>query len=202
MTLDKRKQRGEKTRQAILKATEEIMNLANGESLSTRTIARKASISQSTLYHHFTGVEEILLSCLQERARESLKTDHASDFDSLHEYLEYLIQVSVNSLQAIQNVALMVKEKTHRKAFNDQDFRQMLFNLRLEFITKLKTNVRTFFNSDISEERLDLAMYTFSMFRDGFVGHVQLYKEDSPFGNVKEKAGSFLRLLSQYIKEE
>ncbi len=201
MTQDKRKQRGEKTRNAILNATEEIMSLANGDSLSTRTIARKASISQSTLYHHFSGVEEILISCLQERARESLRTDHTNDFDNLHEYLEYLIQVSINSLQAIQNVALTIKEKTNRKATNDPDFRQMLFDMGLEFVAKLKMNVRTFYDSEISEERLDLAMYTFSMFRDGFVGHAQLYRENSPFGNIKEKAGSFLRILSQYIKE-
>ena len=147
MTQDKRKQRGKKTRQAILTATEEIMNLANGDSLSTRTIARKASVSQSTLYHHFSGVEEILISCLEERARESLKTDHVDNFENLYDYLEFLIQVSINSFQAIQNVALTVKEKTTRKAINDPDFRQMLFNMGLEFIAKLKTNVRTFYDS-------------------------------------------------------
>ncbi|MBU3914380.1 TetR/AcrR family transcriptional regulator [bacterium] len=202
MTQDKRKQRGKKTRQAILTATEEIMNLANGDSLSTRTIARKASVSQSTLYHHFSGVEEILISCLEERARESLKTDHVDNFENLYDYLEFLIQVSINSFQAIQNVALTVKEKTTRKAINDPDFRQMLFNMGLEFIAKLKTNVRTFYDSEINEERLDLTIYIFTMFRDGFVGHTQLYRENSPFGNVKEKAGSFMRILSQFIKEE
>ncbi len=196
---DKRKQRGEKTRQAILNATEEIINLANGDSFSTRTIAQKANISQSTLYHHFSGVEEILISCLKERAIEALKTDHAKNFDCLHKYLEFLIQISINSLQAIQNVALAVKEKANRRVINDPDFRQMLFDMGLEFIGKLKLIIRTFFNSEISEERLDLAVYTFSMFRDGFIGHAQLYRDESPFGNVKEKAGNFLQLLSQYI---
>ncbi|MCP4749585.1 MAG: TetR/AcrR family transcriptional regulator [Proteobacteria bacterium] len=194
---DKRRERGEKTKQAILTATEEILDTKGGKALSTRAIAQKAGISQSNLYHHFNGIEEILFACLREKAQQALKVEHTKEFKTLHDYLANLIEISVNSLQSLQSLSFSIKEKAHY----DEEFRIRLITLGQEFINNLKTNIKAIFGNNVDEKQLDFIVFAYTMFREGFIAHSQLFLDASPFDNATDKCRDVLQLFSRHLYE-
>jgi len=198
--MDKRKERGEKTRQAIIDATSVILQQNGRTVLSTRAIARKAGISQSSLYHHFKGIEEIILACFKEKADQALKIEHVQQFKTIQEYLEHLLEVSVNSLQLMQNAVFSAKSLIREKAHKDHGFRLMLYQMSQEFVYNLKTNIRALAGSGVNEQDLDLVVFAYTMFREGFISFSQLYEDESLFENTPEKTKIILNLFSKYIE--
>ena len=182
--MDKRKKRGEKTRQAILNATESILQDKKQSSLSTRAIARQAGISQSGLYHHFKGLEEIVLACFREKAEQVLRTDHVQQFGEIQDYLQYLLEMSVNSLQLMHNIVYFAKNLIAEKATRDREFRRKLLQMGQEFISNLKTNLQAIAGNGIDEHNLDLMIFAYTMFREGFVSYSRLYDDETLFDNT------------------
>ncbi len=195
--MDKRRQKGEKTRQAILTATETILDQKGGNALSTRAIAQQAGICQSSLYHHFKGLEDILLACLVDKAKQSLEMETVNKFDNLLDYLDSQFRMSVDTLQSLQHLAFTIREK----ALHDETIRLKLADSGQSFIESLKSNIRQKHGDHLDEERLELIVFAFTMFRDGYVAHRQLFKDQSPFGKTSAKTRSFLQMLNQYLDE-
>lgn len=197
--MDGRKKKGQKTRQAILDAAEIILRDKKTSTLSTRAIARRAGISQSSLYHHFAGLEEIVLACFKEKAEQILRTDHVRQFDEIQDYLHYLLEISVNSLQLMHNVVYSAKNLISEKANQDKEFRRKLLQMGQELISNLKINLREIAGSGANEHHLDLIVFAFTMFREGFVSYSQLYDE-SLFDNTSELILQVLKHFSDYIE--
>ena len=198
--MDKRRKKGEKTRQAIINATDDILRKKGPGTLSTRAIAKRAKISQSNLYYHFKSLEEIILACFKEKADQALKLDQIQQFETIQDYLEYLLKMSLNSLQLAQNVAFSTTSLIREKAYKDHRFRLKLFQMGQEFIRNLKNNIRAIAGNSIDEHDLDLMIFAYTMFREGFISFSQLYDNESLFENMNKKTKDVLQLFSKYLE--
>lgn len=61
--------KGRDTRQALLDAAAAVISEQGGIHASTRVIARRAGMSEATIYLHFAGKNELLAALIQERLR-------------------------------------------------------------------------------------------------------------------------------------
>lgn len=197
--MDKRRQKGIKTKQAIIFATEEILNQRESHILSTRAIAQKAGISQSSLYHHFNSLEDILIACLRHKADQALNIKNTEKFNYLHDYFEYLLQFSMDNLQILQNTLFSIKSLHKEKTGQNQDFRLKMINLGHEFVQNLTSNIKLMYGKDFEVERLELIVFAYTMFRNGFIAHTQIFKENSPFNNIPDKTRKVLKLFSSFL---
>ncbi len=198
MTIDRRKQKGEKTRQAILLAAENIMKSGGKDPMSTRSIAKKAGISQSSLYHHYDNVEAIIFSCLMKKARETMKPEHLKNHINLSSYLEFIIKESILNFQAMQTLS-SGHDNLKKKIISNQKLYSELVDFGKEIIQELKNNVKSFFNKEINEERLEIFIFGFYMFRDGVLGHSQAYHDASPFRDIKKKTTEVIQIFYNYL---
>jgi AcrR family transcriptional regulator len=69
VTIDLRRQRGDRTRQAILSKAAQLASLEGLESLSLQRLATELGISKSGLFAHFGSKEELQLATVEEAAR-------------------------------------------------------------------------------------------------------------------------------------
>lgn len=196
---DKRKLKGRKTRTAIYQAVEDIIKQGNEVHFTTREIAKQAGISQSCLYHHFAGLEEILISVFVEKGRELMHSRHLQQFETLQAYLQFLIRESIDSFQTMHNLCFAIREKVSLKAQQNERLRQDLYEIGQEMIKTFKNNIRIFFDDSISEDKLDLFTFGFHMFSEGIIGHVQMFRDQSPFGDTSKNIEQFTRLLETYL---
>lgn len=112
MTIDeKRRSRGERTRQAILDAAEKLF-LNNGyNGTSMRQIARGARIALGGIYNHFGSKEEIFRTLLDERIPYAAIADMLADIETtsgpqmLYEAFERLMTLTT---EQSDNLGLLV----------------------------------------------------------------------------------------------
>jgi len=195
--MDKRRLKGELTKKAILEATQEIISQEGLQSLSTRMIARKANISQSSIYHHFSGVDEILFASLEARARQHMELEHIRKFDNLHDYFCSLLDMTDLVMQKAQSSCGYFA--IFEKAMRDETFRQRLVTMGQQLTTDLKKNIQTIYSTSLDSERLELFVFAFSMFREGYMNHLQLYQGDSPYENPARLARMVMQLFRNAI---
>lgn len=196
--IDKRRQKGEKTKQAILAATEKILTQKGGNCLSTRAIAKKAGISQSSLYHHFNTIEDVLFSCMQSMAEKRLMLYEKQEFSQLDEYFISLLDQSLEAPQIWRDVMFSFKEKAQQ----NEKLNQKIMGLGQEHIRLFRSSIKSIVGSEIEEDRLDLVIFALSIFIDGFMFHNHFFKKQSLFENQYEKAKDIIKLFCSHITND
>lgn len=71
--MDKRLIRGMETKEKIINAALMIVSEEGTAGISAKKIADRASVSKSNIFHHFTSVDQLLESILEEICLEALK---------------------------------------------------------------------------------------------------------------------------------
>ncbi|MDH5559469.1 MAG: TetR/AcrR family transcriptional regulator [Deltaproteobacteria bacterium] len=198
--MDQRKQRGEKTKKRILDATKTILDLEGYPALSTRSIALKAGVSQSSLYHHFKDLDEILFATLSSAANRYLDYDHIDQFDSLIDYFINLIEYTNPKTSQDNNSACFFS--IYEKAMVDERFRKKLVQMGKDLIGDLKKKIRLKYGKNLDERSLDLIVFGFITFREGFVVHTQLFKDESPFEDLNGLALDIFHLFQKVLTEK
>jgi len=192
---DKRRQKGEKTKQAILAATEKILMQKGGNCLSTRAIAKKAGISQSSLYHHFDTIDDVLFSCMQNIAKKRLLLYEKKKFNRLEDFFLSLLDQNLATPQIWQDVMFSFKEKAQK----DEKLHEKILGLGQEHLRMFKSSIRSIVGTEIDEDRLDLGIFALSVFIDGFMFHNHFFKKQTIFENQYDKAKDVIRLFCNYI---
>lgn len=197
---DKRKLRGEKTKNAILDAAIKMVEDQGLQEFSTRSIAERAGVSQSSLYHHFKSSDEIMLAVLSRIMDQVLSANRVENFDSVNQYLHHVFE------QATTKVDTYGWSKgtfsLFEKAMFDDNLRGQLTSLVKIVINNVSDNVKRIFPNEIDPNKLEHVVTVFFFFVDGYRMHHALFRENSPFLNLKKEASWMISTLSNYLEEQ
>lgn len=83
MSVDQRRARGQRNRQALIHAAIELFTTNGYESTTVEQIAVAAGVSSRTVHHHFPAKDDILFDGYAERLDEATRRFRASDATSL-----------------------------------------------------------------------------------------------------------------------
>ncbi|MGK0291010.1 MAG: AcrR family transcriptional regulator [bacterium] len=200
--VDQRKERGKKTRIAIIEATLLILETSGMHSLSTRAIAKKAGISQSNLYHHFKNVDEILLASFEYYIEGELKLQDVGQYPDLESYLLKVIYLHKNCDQEDKESCSRSYLAFSEKVLFDKNFQIQLSNLHEKFNQYLRDSVKQLVNKDISEEKLEQFIFFFNMFREGVKAHQTYFHDCSIIENIDDKIKQFIKFISSFLRDD
>ena len=79
--------RGEDTRTKILHAAVELMGREGPDRFTASALAQEVGVSKATLFHHFSSLDEIALTSLEELFRDAVIRQEVDDLP-LREYLD------------------------------------------------------------------------------------------------------------------
>ena len=196
---DQRIKQGSQTRSRILKATQHLIEHKGIDQLTTRSIAAKAGISQSSLYHHFSGVDQVLLVSMKEQAEKKLEIFKQKSFVSPLDYLVAAFEFSLKQLaQQKGGGYLAVMERARRDAV----FKKEVQRLRNNMFLQMKEDLQSYFKNPLEAKGLDQVILGFSLLREGMINQWQFYGDSAPFDVASEGIHSILSLLCDQLKEQ
>ncbi len=194
---DKRKLKGQKTRKRILDAANRMIEKEGVQAVSTRQIALLAGISQSSLYHHFKSADEIIISSMVERAKSNMSGLKVEQFTSLEEYLNALFAMVYQQVVKRGSGSYF---SILEKARTNDEFREEVMALGRGMKAQLVQHLELVAKRPLSPAKLEAVVFAFSMIREGLISHLQIYRDQSSFSDLKALAGVVFRLLAQYLE--
>ncbi len=93
--------RGDQRRDALLNATKEIITLGDISEISFVTIAKKAEIPLSSVYHYFKNLDDLIMMIVEELGKElleNLKLVKNTNFHSSEERIHFLLDENIKFL--------------------------------------------------------------------------------------------------------
>jgi AcrR family transcriptional regulator len=96
---DERRARGERSRQAILRAALATLGEEGLEGFSARNVAGRAGVSPATIFHHFATLDELQLDAIMLLVDQALREELAQPPRSVRGYLRSLGALSLRVLR-------------------------------------------------------------------------------------------------------
>ena len=87
---DERRARGERSRQAILRAALATLSEEGLEGFTARNVARRAGVSSATIFHHFAALDELQLEAIMLLLDEAMDEELATPPRDVRSYLRTL----------------------------------------------------------------------------------------------------------------
>lgn len=128
--------RSEKSREAILNATHELLNEKGGGGLTVEAIAKRAKVGKPTIYRWWPTLADIVLEALLRQADTSIVV---RSFGSFRETLGYFLRLSMKSLNEGSGVHLQF---LMAQAQRDEEFRE---RFRENFVAKRRVVLKSIF---------------------------------------------------------
>lgn len=194
---DKRKLKGQKTRKRILDAANRMIDKEGVHAVSTRRIADLAGISQSSLYHHFKSADEIIISSMVERAKANMSGLKVEQFVSIEEYLNALFAMIYQQVAKRGSGSYF---SILEKARTNEDFREEIMAMGRGMKEQLIQHLELVARRPLDPAKVEAVVFAFAMIREGLISHLQIYREQSSFSDLKALAGVTFRLLAQYLE--
>ncbi len=197
---DQRKKQGEKTRKRILAAAQVLIEKVGIDKLTTRGIAAQAGVSQSSLYHHFSGVDEVLMFSMKEQVEKKLEIFQQARCNTASEYLRAAFDFSVKQVMDKQGEGyIAILERVQR----DESFRKQVQEFKKSMIQQMRVDLQSYFQKPLEPQGLERVLLGFSLLREGMINQRRFYGAHSPFMNAEQGAKEILTLLvGQLIEQE
>lgn len=133
--------RSEKSREAIIKATRDLLHEGGGAGLTIEAIARRAGVGKPTIYRWWPALADIVLEALLRQAETVIEAPSA---DSLRESLRGFLR---QSMRAIDEGAGEHLRFLMAQAQKDEEFRA---RFRDNFVAERRAALRSIFEQAIT----------------------------------------------------
>lgn len=196
---DLRRIKGERTRKRIMDAAGKLLDEKGIKGLSTRNIARSAGLSQSSLYHHFEDLDAILFETMMAKTREVLEIAGSQNHKSLESYFGALFEfilAGVKPDHAAKGYFTILD-----RAMHDPVFYARLVKLSSDLQAEMLHNIQTVFGRPIAPETLEMIAFGLNLLREGFLSHIHLHREESPFQKPEDMARQLFGLYGRWMEQ-
>jgi len=196
--LDLRKVKGEKSRQRIMNAAIKIIEDKGIKGLSTRTVAKAAGLSQSSLYHHFDDLETILLEAMSQRIRRVINLSQLQPYGSLREYFVALFEeiwANVKPDHAAKSYVTFFE-----RAVFDDTFHSRMIKLATELQGELMEKIKEILDRPIDPKTLEYIGFSLVVLREGFIAFMHMNKGQGQFSDPVEKARQLFGQLGDWME--
>ena len=196
--LDQRRTKGSKTRKKILNATLQLIDQEGIGAVTTRKVAEMAGVSQSSLYHHFQSSDVLIVASLTSRVETRMTSVSIDQFNSPKEYLNWLFQMFLQQSKGPQAKGYFA---VLDRARVNEEYRLLLTEMGQGLREQIKPNIEQIWGGPIEQEKMDLILFTFTLFREGAFSHNLLYGGKSPFAEQEKLAEQMVGLILQVLQD-
>lgn len=181
--LDQRALKGNITREKILYSVLNIITTEGIKSVSASKIAKLSGISKSTVFHHFTKIEEIPFQALKEISFKINTSLEKRTFSSFKDYLSYLEEITFKNNND-ENVLYRALFAFYQEAMYSPRYKDAITECSSKFIeiTKKQLLKHTNFETDKIDNLAKLIMTTI----DGLGIHYLISSDDKLINSWNE----------------
>lgn len=138
--------RSEKSQEAIINATHDLLNEKRGAGLTIEAIARRAKVGKPTIYRWWPSLADIVLEVVLRQADTSITV---SSFESLRETLRQFLRQSMKAIVDWGGVHLRFLLAHAQK---DEEFRE---RFREKFVAKRRAVLNSIFLQAMQRGQID-----------------------------------------------
>lgn len=192
---DLRLERGERTRNLILQAAIAMIAEKGLNEISTAMLAKAAGVSKSTIFHHFSTSDEILIEALQVIFGDMQQSMDLNNCDSVESILSKLGQVIVSATETN-----LINIKAFLAFFHGGIYHPVFRNILASYAAQMHEQFRLLLSERVSEqvsgERIASVSKLILPMVDGIGFHYLLHGDRATFEQVWQlQTQSILALL-------
>lgn len=179
MKTDQRKLKGEETKNKILDAAMHLISEGGIKSVSANKIAERAGISKSSIFHHFSSIEDIpytLLSNLCEMMTGQVRRGQATDLRTFFDKIGQSI-FEIGDEELVYYRALYT---FYNEAVYSGNYQEQLIQVKNDFMLFLKESIEAIEKVTISTELTELITIDF----DGLGLHYLMEKNRAKYKSL------------------
>ncbi len=195
---DKRKERGEKTKMAIINAVMQIIAEEGKKGLTTRAIVERAGIGKGSLYHHFDNMDSIMEETI--RTMHSLFINHffSLEFSSVEDMLLKLGENVINSTEEMLRNGRGVTSLWD-EVLSNKRLRDVVSEMNERYIDIISEKIRSLSDREPDPKRLRNTILSLMTFIAGMKNYLLLVDD---FGEFRELWKEISQLMSKRLFED
>jgi len=170
---DKRKEKGEKTKAAIMKAVMEIVITEGKQGLTTRNIVERAGIGKGSLYHHFKNMDDILEHLIKSIRYQTIRKIESAEYESLEEFFLKMGMLTIDHVEAILRKGsgglTLWEDMISNKRIHD-----VIVETNDEYVKILGYKIENLAKISISEKKLKMIVWSLLTFLGGMKTYLLL----------------------------
>ncbi len=185
-------------REALIDATLEILSVDGMAGISAALVAKRAGVSKANLFHHFSGIDELILESFEKFALSMLGGQTESDI-SFTEWLTAIGEVAFTSdAQTARLMRLFLSFSMN--AFGNEPIRLRMLELvrtsQGDLVKSLMSMKEIRLSPEEASEIIGLVIVTL----DGFFLHMQLTPERS--AELRKSWAIFVEISTKRVMQE
>lgn len=193
--VDRRLEKGGQTKSKILFAALELMGTEGWQGLSASRLARQASVSKSTIFHHFKTMDEIPLLAVQHFLNVSMQETQTGTYTDLYTYILDLGHEILRSTEIYQKQFLSFLV-LYQKALLDEEIRTSLQDIVESTLGSIRQNILQLCPRALSQEELEEVSFILATAVDGLGFHIPLARSKEPLFRAWSRLA---RLLTEQL---
>lgn len=184
-------------REALIDATLEILSVDGMAGISAALVAKRAGVSKANLFHHFSGIDELILESFEKFARSMLGGPTEPDIS----FAEWLAAISdVAFTPDTQTARLMrVYLSFSMDAFGNERIRLRMLELIKISQADLAKSLMSVKEINLSQEEAREIVGLIIVTLDGFFLHMQLTPERG--AELQKSWAIFVEILTKRVMQ-
>lgn len=189
----KRTKAGDRTRAAILEATVTLLGRDGPDVFSASTLAKEASVSKATLFHHFDTIDDIPHEALQHHWSQAI-SQGSGNSQSARDYLQELGQQVILLARERRNF-LRANVVFLTKAIFDSRLRQRMAVGALQMHRLMTQTLSAKLPKTVSASEIEAAARMVEIALDGLMFRLAVIRTPTELAQSKRAWSSFVDLL-------
>ncbi len=174
--------RGKKTKERLLLVALSIIAEHGLRSLSAGKLAIKASVSKSTIFHHFKNLEDVPVEALAYLAQKIVHPLEVGRYNTLEEYFEHLgkttFYASEENLKYNRAFFSFYNEAAYDR---DPRYNQLIVGCRQKFMEHLQMVIKRFEHGMLNPWELENLSKIIAITIDGYGQHFLIDRDPTEY---------------------
>jgi AcrR family transcriptional regulator len=193
-----RKEMAQATRLKIITTAFAIVGEESFAGLTSNKLVNVAGIAKGTLYHHFTGLDDVVCAMMQKLIDDFMQNTPIEHFDTMADYLAALGDYQINVLVE-DKVMMNVFYGFLPKGINEKKYQLLCQQLLNGACGQIVPAIKSFYGSKLTSEKIDRAIRMIDIFCIGFNFHLKVFEDKQTYKDVWQ---DFSKMLIHYLELE
>lgn len=196
--MNNRARQAEKTKAKIVAAAFQVVKTEGVQRLSVGRIIKAIDISKGGFFHHFSQIEDLYLHMLDLMIKQyevGLLDDQYENFEECMEVItERTFSFMEDTPEFMQCLLFFLSQAEHKN-----DYKKKLALLTKSALQSWLEKISTFFDTDISKEKLDNLIRIIDMYFAGLSMHYMVFEDKNKYSEISK---DFFQMIYLFYKQE
>jgi AcrR family transcriptional regulator len=193
-----RKETAQATRLKIITTAFVIVGEEGFAGLTSNKLVNIAGVAKGTLYHHFTGLDDVVCAMMQKLIDDFMQNTPIEQFDTMADYLAALGDYQINVLVE-DKVMMNVFYGFLPKGINEKKYQLLCQQLLDGACGQIVPAIENFYGTKVTSEKIDRTIRMIDIFCIGFNFHLKVFEDKQTYKDVWQ---DFSQMLIHYLELE